>query len=377
MTFADTLSQALAESPILKALDGDSDSAGDAIDDDAGRSLDEDVAGNDGDVTSAADDDDADLDPDAQDNEDDDDGSEDDDEDAEEGADEALHTVTSEGETYEVSLQELKNGWIAQKTFTKRSQALARERKEFEAERAEVENARAELTEIIEAAQEDPLSLILDISDEGPDELIAQYAASTEDPTAFALTLLASLDRSNTLHPELSELFANAGINLRAIAVKAQTEQKAKARERRKQREEEDGELTAAQRREQQANEAAMAKFERTWSAIKEDHDLDFDSEDSEFAAASELIEFCASRDIYDLSAGWEQLQARKQRAAEKAQAVKQGKRQRAAAQQPASGRSRASSPPEKATSNSIFNEKKNDDPFSLRIAELVDRKTV
>ena len=61
---------------------------------------------------------------------------------AEEEEEEPVYTVTVDGENYEVTLDELQKGYSRQQVFTKRSQELAEQRKQFEQQAAEVSQMR-------------------------------------------------------------------------------------------------------------------------------------------------------------------------------------------------------------------------------------------
>jgi len=63
-------------------------------------------------------------------------------EEPEEAEEELVYTVKVDGEDYEVTLDELRNGYSRQQAYTKRSQELAEQRKAFEAESNEVKQMR-------------------------------------------------------------------------------------------------------------------------------------------------------------------------------------------------------------------------------------------
>jgi len=60
------------------------------------------------------------------------------------------YAVKIEGQPTEVTLDELKSGYVAQQTFTKRSQKLAEERKSFEAERQAVTQERTQYAQLLQ-----------------------------------------------------------------------------------------------------------------------------------------------------------------------------------------------------------------------------------
>ena len=78
---------------------------------------------------------------------------EEDEEDEETESNAQTFKVRSDGEDHEVSLDELISGYSRQSSFTKKSQALAEERKGFEEEMADAREIRAHALKILEDAQ--------------------------------------------------------------------------------------------------------------------------------------------------------------------------------------------------------------------------------
>jgi hypothetical protein len=311
---------------------------------------------------------DADPDPAEQDTEDDVDD-EADDGDAEDGPDEGLYTVTVDGEEVQVNLDELTKGYMRQAKFTRSQQQLADERRE-------VESLREEVAEFVTAVTDNPIEFVTEVSTGAPDQVVADFAANQQDPTEFALKLIATLHSRNVLLPELSQLFIDAGVDLNRIAVLTETERRSTQKERQAQREAEEKAQREAERAQNQAQEAAVARFEREWEALKEDLDLGFEDQSAEEAAIAEIVEYCVSRGITDLSMAWTKVNERKNRQAEKLAARKAAKTQRAAAQQPASGRSSAGRLPAPEEDNTIFKKPNDKDPLRSAIYAAIKDPT-
>lgn len=86
-----------------------------------------------------------------------------------------VYTVKVDGEEYEVTQDELLNGYQRQQAYTKRSQELAEQRKAFEAEAAQVAQMRDAYAQQLEQLSEQ----LNQVNDQEPDwnELAKQYSA--------------------------------------------------------------------------------------------------------------------------------------------------------------------------------------------------------
>lgn len=74
-------------------------------------------------------------------------------EEPEDAEEELVYTVKVDGEDYEVTLDELRNGYSRQQAYTKRSQELAEQRKAFEQESTEVKQMRDAYAQQLELLQ--------------------------------------------------------------------------------------------------------------------------------------------------------------------------------------------------------------------------------
>ena len=123
---------------------------------------------------------------------------EDDEESEEDGADDPdaeRFRVKVDGETIEVTIDELKSGYQRQADYTRKAQQLA-------AEKVELESAVQEFSETLGSLQQ------LDTAwEENPVQVLAHFAANTENPTHAVALLIKELASANMLDKEFMEMF--------------------------------------------------------------------------------------------------------------------------------------------------------------------------
>tara|TARA_R110000868_G_scaffold240514_1_gene494975 strand:+ start:355 stop:1365 length:1011 start_codon:yes stop_codon:yes gene_type:complete len=120
-----------------------------------------------------------------------------DDESDEEDSEEAGETyeVTIDGKPVEVTLKEALAGYQRQADYTRKAQALATERQEFETARGELSEIVEQVTSLDEAWGDNPVSVI------------AHFTAATDNPTQAVALLIKELASSNLLDKEFLDMF--------------------------------------------------------------------------------------------------------------------------------------------------------------------------
>lgn len=115
--------------------------------------------------------------------------------DTEGSSDDDTLVVKVDGEFIEVSVDELKSGYQRQADYTRKAQALASEREEFE--------------ETVQQFQEtlDSLQQLDNTWNENPVQVLAHFAANTDNPTQAVSMLIRELAVSNLLSQEFMEVF--------------------------------------------------------------------------------------------------------------------------------------------------------------------------
>jgi hypothetical protein len=141
------------------------------------------------------------------------------------------YEVKVDGETVKVTLDEALAGYQRQADYTRKAQALA-------AEREEIEQSKAEFTEVLEQ-----VSALDTAWNDNPISVIAHFTASTENPTQAVALLIKELASANLLEKEFLEVFGitpevrgqwsqEAELNqLRSKAARVDTESKTRAEE--------------------------------------------------------------------------------------------------------------------------------------------------
>jgi len=108
---------------------------------------------------------------------------------------EETYQVKIDGEEVEVSLKEALAGYQRQADYTRKAQALANEKQEFE-------QAVSEFSEAIGSLQQ------LDSAwDENPVQVLAHFASNTENPTHAVALLIKELASANLLEQEFLDMF--------------------------------------------------------------------------------------------------------------------------------------------------------------------------
>ena len=178
---------------------------------------------------------------------------------------------------------------LFQSDYTKKTQQLAEERKQFEADRDKVVDAYEQMRNWYESRAANPTDWVKEIVSESP------------DPTAAIAKALYELANEGKLDAEFVSTF---GIDAGEVAKRA-TESKRDTELEQLRKKVEDRERTEA---EQRAIQEQAKKYESQWSEIKSGHGLNFETRDDEIAAKRELLQFAMNNrmahsltDAYDL----------------------------------------------------------------------------
>lgn len=103
--------------------------------------------------------------------------------------------VKVDGETIEVTIDELKSGYQRQADYTRKAQQLASEKAEFEATVQEFSETLGSLQQLDTAWEENPV------------QVLAHFTANTQNPTHAVALLIKELASANLLDREFMEMF--------------------------------------------------------------------------------------------------------------------------------------------------------------------------
>ena len=210
------------------------------------------------------------------------------DDEVEDSQDEDVYTVKVDGETVEVTLKEALAGYQRQADYTRKMQALAEERKQFEEASEEIGGVLQQVQALDEAWAEDPV------------QVLAQFTANTDNPTHAVALLIKELAGAGMLEQQFLEMFGITPEVRQAWAQETRTNQQMRA-----QRATQTETMTRAQELEQeQAVQQAIAEYEAQIDDILESEGLDMTvRERKEFR--SRLAGYARDNDITNLKAAY------------------------------------------------------------------------
>lgn len=224
------------------------------------------------------------------------------------------HVVKVDGETFEVTLDELKAGYQRQADYTREKQALKKEFEQFEA-------TQAEFSETIQAIQQ-----LDDAWEENPVGVLAQFAANTQNPTQAVALLIKELASANLLDQSFLEAFGVTPDIQKQWAQESEVEQlRAKTSKTESAR---DKELQEA--RMELEVQKAVAEYERQIDDIIATEGLNFTvAQRNEFR--QQLAKYAAENELTNLKAAYkafkyEETQTKKALAKKTAERAKQKK---------------------------------------------------
>lgn len=178
---------------------------------------------------------------------------------------------------------------LLQRDYTKKTQQLADERREFDEQRQQVTEAYEQMQNWYEERSSNPT------------EWVREIVSGADDPTATLARALYELANDGKLDPAFVATF---GIDAGEVAERAQkSERDRELDELRKKFEDRERSETEQLRVREQA-----AVYQRQWDEIRSSHGVTFDSPDAEREAKKELLEFAVEAklahslvDAYDL----------------------------------------------------------------------------
>jgi hypothetical protein len=245
-------------------------------------------------------------------------------EDSEESSE--TYEVTIDGQTVEVSLKEALAGYQRQADYTRKAQALAHERQEFEAARQEIAEVVEQVTSLDEAWNDNPVTVL------------AHFAAATDNPTQAVALLIKELASSNLLEREFLDMF---GITPEVRAEWAQQSEVETLRRRvSKTEQSEQARLQAAET--EAAVQKAIVQFDKDIDEIIQNEDLKLSGQQrAEFR--QRLASYARDNELTNLKAAYKALKYEEEKqkrtvAAKTAERAKQKRTTSAVARKGSSG---------------------------------------
>lgn len=178
-----------------------------------------------------------------------------------------------------------------QSDYTKKTQALADQRKQFETEREQIVTAYNQMRDYYEDRVKNPTNWV------------AEIASQAEKPTAVLAGAIYDLAQQGLLDKAFVEAFGIESGIVADTAKESKTDAELRALKEKLERRE-------LEEQEQARLQQTVARYQSEWAQIKQDHGLSFDTPEAETAAKRELLTFATERkltaslvDAYDLLA--------------------------------------------------------------------------
>ncbi len=194
----------------------------------------------------------------------------------------------------EVSGAELKDGWLRQADYTRKTQELA-------TQRTEVESLQQRMVDWYEERAGNPAEWITEIAAEtdNPAATIADALGADKDPTNAVAWVLRSLAERGKLSDDFVKQFGLEGFADKASSYEADTKL---SRLERQVQEERDARQKAEQERTDGAKtQTILADYERQWASIVQTEGLTYDSPKREFEDKLAVMRFARDNEIPNL----------------------------------------------------------------------------
>lgn len=198
----------------------------------------------------------------------------------------------------QVQGSELRDGYLRQADYTRKTQQLAAQRKK-------VEQREQQVTEWLNGVKERPADAVLEVAQqsEQPLDTFAQALVQAGNPTGDVALLLRRLGEQGQLDPDFAQHF---GIEQSDTPV-GQRAQQTEYDERIKRLEQREKQSEEEQRRQQLVQE-----YHQQWDSIKQQAGIDFgDDPQQEQQAKIELMKFARDRQIPDLEDAYAVMESR------------------------------------------------------------------
>ena len=166
---------------------------------------------------------------------------------------------------------------LLQRDYTRKTQQLAEERREFDSQREQIGQAYEQMRGWYEERASDPTGWVQEI------------VSGTDDPTATIARALYDLAGSGTLDPAFVATF---GIDAGEVADRAQTGTRDKELAELRQKIEDRERTEAEQQYAQQAIRSQVAVYTAQWNDIVAQHGIKFESREAEKEAKREVLNF-------------------------------------------------------------------------------------
>jgi len=196
----------------------------------------------------------------------------------------------------------VKEAALRQRDYTRKTQALAEERKVFETERATAQSAVEYVENLTKAWQSNQA------------EVVSNFVASTADPTLVLSQVIVELAKADKLDPKFAETFGITAEVQEKWSAEAKSQSELQSVKQRLEKFESEKAAAEAAQSAQAQEEAIIAEYDNQWAQIAAANGLTLDPA-KEAEAKVELLQYALQNEIPNLKAAWKALQYEKSQA--------------------------------------------------------------
>ena len=196
----------------------------------------------------------------------------------------------------------VKEAVLRQADYTRKTQALAEERRTLEAEKATAGSAVEYVENLTKAWQTNQA------------DVVSGFVASTEDPTLVLSQVIVELAKQEKLDPKFLETFGITPETQEKWAAESKSQSELQSVKARLERFENERAAAEAAKTSQAQEQSLIAEYENQWAQIKATSGLTLDPA-KEVEVKIELLQYALDNDIPNLKAAWKALQYEKSQA--------------------------------------------------------------
>lgn len=193
----------------------------------------------------------------------------------------------------------VKEAVLRQADYTRKTQALAEERKSFDADRASTQQAVDYVANLQNAWQTNQA------------EVVSGFISSTEDPTLILSQVIVELAKLEKIDPKFLETFGITPEVQQKWAEESKSSSELASVKARLSKFEQEKATIEAQSTAKEQEAALIAEYESQWEQIKQTAGLALDPQ-GEAAAKLELLQYALDNEISNLKGAWKALQFEK-----------------------------------------------------------------
>ena len=190
----------------------------------------------------------------------------------------------------------VKEAALRQADYTRKTQALAEERKQIEADRSASQSAVEYVENLTKAWQSNQA------------EVVSGFISSTDDPTLILSQVIVELAKAEKLDPKFMETFGITPETQEKWSSEAKSQSELQNVKARLERFENEKTLELQSQKEKQQEEKLVEQYENQWQQIVSENNIKLEPQ-KELDLKIELLQYALQNGIPNLSAAWKALQ--------------------------------------------------------------------